>query len=244
LFCVAEEIYGLGSKSFSYSIIKSKESYTLDLSGDVGSAAYKAPTLISFKITVHGKAAHAGSGFDKGIHAINIASDAITKTKMGLIDDDSTCNIGVINGGLAGNIVPESCVVEGEIRSYSHEKSISILEEITEIFSDSAKNKGGSVSVDHTVHIEAYETPLDHPVVKRFEEVCKGLNIIPHLRATFGGSDNNHLEKHGINGLVLASGIHNSHSTEEYTYISELEKITQITIELMRNGEYNNHYYI
>ena len=55
LFCVAEEIYGLGSKLFDYSMVKSKESYTLDLAGEVGSAAYKAPSLLTFDIIIKGK---------------------------------------------------------------------------------------------------------------------------------------------------------------------------------------------
>jgi tripeptide aminopeptidase len=58
------------------------------------------------------------------------------------------------------------------------------------------------------------------------------------LCPTFGGSDNNNIERHGIKGLVLASAMNSCHSNEEYTSVSELERITQVTIELMK-GDIN-----
>jgi tripeptide aminopeptidase len=235
LFFVAEEIYGLGSNVFDYSILKSKESYTLDLSGKVGSAAFKAPSLISFDITVIGKSRHAGISLKDDMHVIAITSEAITKIKMGKVGDESTCNIGVIQGGLAPNIVPNSCKVKGEIRSYSHEKAIKLVSETIEIFSKVAKKHGARIKSESKVHIMAYETPLNHSVVKRFQNACKELNILPILHPTLGGSDNNNMEKHGINGLVLATAMNNPHSCEEYSSVSELEKITKIVIKLMRS---------
>ena len=60
LFPVAEEIYIQGSGVFDFSRIHAKEAYVLDMSGEVGSAAVRAPSLISFQVTVNGKASHAG----------------------------------------------------------------------------------------------------------------------------------------------------------------------------------------
>ena len=82
----------------------------LDLSGPVGSAAVQAPSLISFVLTIHGKAAHAGFEPEKGIHAVTAAALAIARLPQGHLEEDTTLNIGLIRGGTATNIVPESCI--------------------------------------------------------------------------------------------------------------------------------------
>ncbi len=234
LFCVAEEIYGLGSKLFDYSMIKSKESYTLDLSGTVGSAANIAPSLLTFDIIIKGKSAHSNFKSDKNVNAIIIAAKALVQIKTGKIDESSTCNIGLIQGGRAPNIVPDLCAIKGEIRSYSNNETFIALNEVIKIFSKITKQYGAKIEVTHELHIEAYETPLNHPVVKRFQNICEKLNIPCRLCSTFGGSDNNNIEQHGINGLVLAAAMNSCHSCEECTSVSELQKITKIVIELAK----------
>ena len=234
LFFVAEEIYGLGSKFFDYSIIKSKESYILDLAGEVGSAAYKAPSLLTFDMIIKGKSAHSDFKSTENVNAIIVASKALVQIKTGKIDENSTCNIGLIQGGRAPNIVPDLCTIGGEIRSYSNNETFALLEDVIKIFSKITVENGAKLEIKHELHIEAYETPLNHSVVKRFQNICENLDIPCKLCATLGGSDNNNMEQHGINGLVLAAGMNSCHSCEEYTSISELEKITRIVIELMK----------
>jgi tripeptide aminopeptidase len=234
LFCVAEEIYGLGSKLFDYSMIKSKESYTLDLSGEVGSAAYIAPSLLTFDIIIKGKSVHSNFKSNENVNAIIIAAKALVEIKTGKINENSTCNIGLIQGGRAPNIVPDLCAVKGEIRSYSNNETFIVLNEVIKIFSKITKENGAKIEFKHELHIESYETPLNHSVVKRFQNICEKLDIHCKLCSTFGGSDNNNIEQHGINGLVLAAAMNCCHSCEECTSVSELEKITKIVLELMK----------
>lgn len=234
LFCVAEEIYGLGSKFFDYSVIKSKESYTLDLSGEVGSAAYKAPSLLTFDMIVHGKSGHSNFKSNDTINAIIVAAKAISELKTGRIDTRSTLNIGLIEGGRAPNIIPDLCAVKGEIRSFSNDETYVLLDQVIKHFTRVTKEHKAQLEVSHEMHIEAYETPLNHPVVMRFQDVCEKLDISCKLCSTFGGSDNNNIEQHGIKGLVLAAAMNSCHSNEEYTSVKELERITEVTIELMK----------
>ena len=42
---------------------------------------------------------------------------ALGRLPIGRIDKATTCNLGIINGGNATNIVPEECIVNGEARS-------------------------------------------------------------------------------------------------------------------------------
>lgn len=44
--------------------------------------------------------------------------------KQGRVDEETTLNIGTIDGGTGANIVPGECVCTGEVRSYSHTKAL------------------------------------------------------------------------------------------------------------------------
>ncbi|MCI5529804.1 MAG: M20/M25/M40 family metallo-hydrolase, partial [Blautia sp.] len=55
LFPVAEELFIKGTNRFDFGRIRAKEAYVLDLSNEVGTAALRAPSLISFCINVKGK---------------------------------------------------------------------------------------------------------------------------------------------------------------------------------------------
>ena len=197
LFTIAEELYIKGSSVFDFSKVRAKEAYVLDISGPVGSAAYKAPSLISYQVVVTGKASHAGFDPEHGVHAIAIASEAITQISQGHVDEETTCNIGLIEGGSGTNIVPET-------------------------FKKVAEKHGAESELTCEVHLIAYETAKDSVPVKRFERVSKELGLAGELVETFGGSDNNSFAKNGIPGLVLSNGMYQAHSVNEYTTIKDL----------------------
>ena len=128
LISTGEELYCKGANAFDYSQVQAKEAYVLDLSGAIGAAAYAAPTLVSFAAKIQGKAAHAGFHPEDGINSIQAAAHAIAQLPQGHVDESTTANIGKIGGGSGTNIVSESCVIEGEIRSLNHETAMELLE--------------------------------------------------------------------------------------------------------------------
>jgi tripeptide aminopeptidase len=237
LFTIAEEVYCKGVKQFDFSKIKSKEAYILDLTGPVGSAAFKAPTILSFNITINGKSSHAGFAPENGIHSILAAANAINSLTMGRIDEETTLNVGLIEGGIATNIVPNQCIVKGEIRSFSHKKALELSKNIEQNFINSAVKIGATVEFNIEIHCEAYETPIDHPVTKRFQRISNEQKLPTILIETFGGSDNNILVKQGIMGIVIANAMNKCHSCEEYTTIEELCNIAELTVSLMTSQE-------
>lgn len=233
LFTIAEEAYLKGSEVFDFSMIKAKDAYVLDLSGAIGEAAITAPSLISFQVDFYGKESHAGFAPESGIHAIKMAADAITKIKVGHVDSESTVNIGTILGGTATNIVPKQCGFQGEIRSFDHRLALENEKKIKEICEQSASAFGGCMEFQSIIHLYAYETAENSTVVRYFREATKKVGIEMKLVPTFGGSDNNNFMRHGINGIVLACGMHNAHSCKEYTTRNDLEKCASIVKELM-----------
>ncbi len=93
VFTVAEEIGLLGAKLLKPKDIEADIGYTLD-GGQVDKIIHKAPTQYNLQAEIIGRAAHAGVHPERGINAIKIASQAISRMKLGRIDRETTANIG------------------------------------------------------------------------------------------------------------------------------------------------------
>lgn len=233
LFPVAEESYCLGSAVFDYSRLRAKQAYVLDISGPIGTAAYAAPTLLSLKITVHGRASHAGFAPNNGIHAIESAARAIARLKQGEPKSGLTFNLGRISGGDATNIVPALCEIFGEIRSLDNQAVLDYWAHVKQVFEDELAPSGAVLETEEAIKITAYRTPLDSPVATRYRHACEEEKLEVQFRETLGGSDQNNFSLHGINGLVIACGMHEAHSNREYSNIHEMEACVKLLMRLM-----------
>ena len=238
LFPIAEELYDKGSKVFDFSVIKSKQAYVLDFSGHVGKAALRAPSIVSFRVEIKGKASHAGFAPEKGINAIALMAEGISKVRQGRLEDETTLNIGLIHGGSMTNIVSENCVCEGEIRGYHHERVMELLEETKQIFEhvievSKEPDKKAELLFSHEINIKAYAVEKNSGVVQRFCRACEKIGVEPELTETFGGSDNNVIVNQGIDGVVLSCGMNNAHSVHEYIEMEDLVKGAALVKELI-----------
>lgn len=238
LFPIAEELYDKGSKVFDFSVIKSKQAYVLDFSGHVGKAALRAPSIVSFRVEIKGKASHAGFAPEKGINAIALMAEGISKIRQGRLEDETTLNIGLIHGGSMTNIVSENCVCEGEIRGYHHERVMELLEETKQIFETvietaQGTDKNAELLFSHEINIKAYAVDKNSGVVQRFCRACEKIGVEPELTETFGGSDNNVIVNQEIDGVVLSCGMNNAHSVHEYIEMEDLVKGAALVKELI-----------
>jgi tripeptide aminopeptidase len=236
LFTVSEETHCAGASLAPFDKIKSKECYVFDLSGDIGEASNKAPTIISYKVTLHGKAAHAAFKPESGIHALKCAADIISKIRCGKYDG-VTVNIGTINGGTATNVVAEHTVFTGEVRSFDDNLAQNKLKEIFDIINTVAASYGAEVKIESEQCVSAYDVDENHPVAVRFNKACEKMGIKSNIVETYGGSDNNQFFPMGINGLVVSCGMNNCHSCEEYTTVGHLEKAAELALTLMRSTD-------
>lgn len=254
LFSVCEETYGKGARNFDYSKVKSRIAYALDLSNDTGIAATKAPSIVSFKAKVLGKAAHSGFEPEKGLNALQAAAKAISRIEQGHVGE-MTVNIGTIKAGKANNIVSEECVVTGEVRGFDHQAVIDEVERIGEIFDEEAEKlilesavgegsykadpntgrKQGECQFDYTVNIRAFDIPHYAEVCTRFQTACSALGLSGDLVETHGGSDNAFFVEEGIDGIVLSCGMYNVHSVTEYSYVKDLIAGAELVAELLTN---------
>ena len=233
LFTVSEETHCGGSAFFDYSRLKSKQAYVFDMDGEIGGAAYKAPTILSYRAKFIGESAHAAFAATEGVHAIKPAALAVSKIPCGAIAEGMTANVGVIQGGKATNIVPDLCEINGEIRSFDDSKVMNAFNEVEEICKTSAKEFGAEVEIEYEIGVKAFNTDENGELVNRFKSCCTALGLSGELFETFGGSDCNVFAQYGVEGIVVAAGMNNCHAVNEYTSVDELEKAARLALELM-----------
>lgn len=236
VFSPAEEAFTVGASAFDYSQVKAEEAFCLDVSGPVGTAAVAAPSLVSFTVTVHGRPAHAGFCPEDGINAIQIASKAVAGIRQGHIDETTTLNLGTIHGGTQRNIVPGECTITGEARSYNHEYLLRLVEEVRNIFEKAAEGTGAEVEFHRTIHLHAYEVPDSDRALRDFHKACEAQGIPFHTIRTFGGSDINQYRLHGIDGIVVSSGMTDSHTTHESLDEQDLVRGAKVLAWLITEG--------
>jgi tripeptide aminopeptidase len=233
LFTVSEETHCGGSAFFDYSLLKSKQAYVFDMDGDIGGAANKAPTILSYEARFIGQSAHAAFAATEGVHAIKPAAKAISKIPCGAVADEMTANVGVIQGGKATNIIPDLCEIKGEIRSFDDSKVMTFFNEVEDICKASAEEFGAKVEIEYDIAVKAFNVEENSETAKRFKNCCASLGLSGELFTTFGGSDCNVFAQYGVDGIVVATGMNNCHAVNEYTSVNELKMAAKLALELM-----------
>jgi len=237
LITVSEEIGLLGAKNFDISKLQAGFGYALD-THQVGEVVIGAPSQISFQINFYGKEAHAGVEPEKGLNAIRLAAEAIALMPNGRIDFETTCNLGIIKGGTATNIVPGLVTVEGEVRSHNKGKLQKVCEEIEQaVISTVHKfNANGAKASFHFELKEEYEAffiDRNAPVVTLAEKALQNLHLPADIKVGGGGSDANIFNANGLPMIIVGTGMNNVHTTEEDILVDELYRGTAFIEELI-----------
>ena len=241
VFTVCEEIGLLGAKNLDFSLLNSKFGYALDAT-DVNGIVTRAPSSNKLEFKVHGKDAHAGAAPEKGINAIHIAAKAIAGLQLGRIDPETTCNIGVIEGGRAANIVPSLVTVKGEVRSHDEKKLRVKTDEIITAFQN-ATDMMKSEELSHGLPRLEYSVELDFaathimdsdPVVILAQKAATNLGRTLKTKTTGGGADANIFFSKGIMTGVLGTGMTDMHSVRESILLDDMVKCAELVLEIIQ----------
>src|SRR5215212_7822732 len=130
LFTPKEEVGLLGAAAFDQARFRAHVGYVYDQAAPIGDVILGAPYSQALEVRFHGRAAHSGMYPEEGRSAIAAASRAISDLRLGRVDEDTTANVGVIEGGTAGNIVPEHCTFLAEARSHDERKLADTVQEM------------------------------------------------------------------------------------------------------------------
>ena len=222
VFTVAEEVGLSGVRALNPKLLKAKLGITLDADGPVGRAVIGAPGHALLKATIKGRAAHAGVAPEKGVNAIQIAAQAISRMKLGRLDEETTANIGVISGGTAMNVVPARCELTGEARSHDEGKLTRQIEEMIFHLHQAAAEGGGSLEVEVEREFAAFRLSEQAPPLRLARAAARriGLRLKPFLSG--GGSDSSTFNELGIPTASLSVGYLNPHSEQEQIAVSQL----------------------
>tara|TARA_B100002052_G_scaffold112360_1_gene103607 strand:+ start:3331 stop:4416 length:1086 start_codon:yes stop_codon:yes gene_type:complete len=235
VFTREEEIGLVGAENLDFSLISAKEAIVFDGEGPASTMTISSPTYMGFIIEITGRSAHAGVEPEKGLSAIRIAADLITKLPQGRLDKNTTFNIGLIEGGSTRNTVADSTTITGEFRSTNIEKLDEIQSEITEIV-QSIKTKYPEANLNTHLHkqFETYTISEDDPVRRRVNESLNSLGLTPNYVESGGGTDGNVFKLNNIDAVVIGMAVTGMHTKREFVTIPDLVDTAHLCEALLR----------
>jgi acetylornithine deacetylase len=191
--------------------------------------------VLRWRIRVRGKAAHS-SRPQLGINAINHMARIVLELEADALRlaanphpllGPSTCNIGVIRGGVQVNFVPDDCVIEIDRRLLPGERIDAVLGHYQEIldqmisrFPDFSAEMEPPMLTD-----EALETSPKANVVRAASAVLRDLGLNHEPCGVPFGCDASKLSRAGIPSIVFGPGsIDRAHAADEYVEIDQVER--------------------
>ena len=228
VFSIAEETGLFGARYMDFSKVRSRLAYVFDSGPPAGAIVTSAPTHDVFHVTYRGVASHAAVAPERGVNAILAASKSIARMELGRLDDRTTCNVGVIGGGSATNIVPDVVRVEAEARSRDPETLDRLVREMTAAFEAGAAEVGAEVEIEVDRHYLGYEVPEDDELVRWAQDAGESLGFVPLMRPGAGGSDANIFNANGLKALVLGVGYYDPHGVNERIEITDLVRTAEM----------------
>jgi tripeptide aminopeptidase len=242
VFTICEEAGLIGAKCLDVKRLRARTGLVLD-SDSVGFLFTKAPAANRMEFQVFGLEAHAGVCPEKGISAVQVAAEGIAQMKLGRIDNETTANIGLIEGGMAVNIVPNSVVLRGEARSHREDKLDRQTKHMLQCLEEAAARHnlelgGKRYSAKVTAKVERdydlMDVPDDAPIVRLVQAAANNLRVELKTLATGGGCDANVLNHKGLEVANLSTGMREIHTVNEWLDLKDLYLSAQMVLEIVR----------
>ncbi len=228
LLTVAEEQGLRGAKAFDIAQLRSEHGFVLDHAGPVGEAIVATPTQQKILADFTGVEAHAGIRPEDGSSAIAAAAAAIDRMELGRLDEETTANVGLIEGGTSGNVVPGHCWIHAEARSLDAGRAAEVAGQIADACTWGASEHGCDVDVRLEELFRGYEVPSTSPALGLAEAGLRGAGIEPVRARIGGGSDANALRLKGFDCVLLANGTDAVHTADERVSTASLETMLEV----------------
>ncbi len=242
VFTICEEAGLLGAKCLDVSRLRARRGLVLD-SDSVGFLFTKAPAANRMEFRITGLEAHAGVCPEKGISAIQVAAEGISRMKLGRIDEETTANIGFIEGGIAVNIIPKSVTLKGEARSHTEDKlelqtrhMLRCLEEAASHHRLELDGRSFQPVVEAKIErdYDRMNIPDEAPIVRLVRAAASNLGLELRTMATGGGCDANILNKKGLEVANLSTGMREIHTVKEWLDLNDLYRSAEMVLEIAR----------
>jgi tripeptide aminopeptidase len=233
LFTTCEEISLRGSREFDVSRLRSAFGFAFDHATPIGEVVVASPTHYRIVAELRGRAAHAGVRPEAGRSAVVAAANAIAAMRLGRLDDETTANVGMIDGGSAINVIPERCRIEAEVRSLDADRAAVVTTETVDHLQDAAN--AGECDLDLSVErmFSGYRTSPRAPQLGVAERALSACGYVPRQIASGGASDANSFEAAGFSCTCLADGTEHNHEPGERISAQSLESMLEIALRIV-----------
>ncbi|MDX2084061.1 MAG: M20/M25/M40 family metallo-hydrolase [Candidatus Melainabacteria bacterium] len=234
LFSVQEEIGLLGARALDTQQLVAKMGYALDGDGHAGLIFTAGASQRHLYIRCQGRAAHAGMDPEVGTNAIVMAATVCQALPQGRIADDTTANIGTIEGGQALNIVPDTATIRCEIRSHRYDALDRLVLQAEEVVAKAQYAfPNGQIHLEVLDRYPRFALVQEAPVIARAQKALRQTGLTPHTTPMAIGSDAHWLNHYGIETVVLGMGFYHSHSLGEYLDCDALVQMSQVVYRLV-----------
>jgi tripeptide aminopeptidase len=228
-----EEVGLLGAKQLDLGRIRAKRGFLMD-NDTLDTIVIGGPSYFTLDVSITGKAAHAGMAPEKGVNAIWAAARGIASLELGRLDFESTANVGVINGGLIRNGVPDRVTLLAECRSMDHGKAEVQAERMRAAFVSHAQALGAVAEVKVDNLCRTVRIPEDAWTVRTAQRALATVGVTATTVVITGFTDASIYNNRGIEMAVVGIGAQNEHSTEESIAVADMEKAATALVEMLR----------
>ena len=166
---------------------------------------------------------------------------------LGRIDQETTANIGQIEGGMATNIIPNLVVLKGEARSHSEQKLEAQTQHMLKCLQDAAgkyqvtangKTTRATVEANIARDYSSMDVPDSSYVVQLVVQAAKRMGLDVKTMASGGGCDANVFNRKGIECANLGTGMRAIHTVKEWLDVKDMYASAEMPLEIMKlNGE-------
>jgi tripeptide aminopeptidase len=232
LFTPKEEVGLIGARAFDESRLDARIGYVYDQAAPIGDVILGSPYSQVLEVAFHGRAAHAGMHAEEGRNAIAAAARAIADFRLGQVDEQSTANVGLIDGGVALNIVPDTCSFLAETRSHDESRLTELVQEMLESISFAAETSECRADVQSRRSYRGYRFKRGDDAVRIAADALARTEREPRFMLSGGAADANIFNERGLQCLNLANGMIDIHTPDERIAVADLEGMVDVTLAL------------
>jgi len=236
LFTPKEEVGLRGAAAFDCSRLVARVGYVYDQAGPIGEVVLGAPYSSIMFVTFAGQSAHAGMAPEEGRSAIAAAARAIADMRLGRLDEETTANVGLIDGGQARNIVPDRCSFHAEARSHDEKKLADLVQEMLDACTFAATLTGCEVEAKVEPGFKGYRFRKDDEPVRLARSALERVGVEPFYSFSGGGADANIFNMRGLACLNLANGMAEIHTPQEHIAVDDLDRMVDVTLALLEEA--------
>jgi tripeptide aminopeptidase len=233
LFTPKEEVGLQGAKAFDVDRLTAQVGFVYDHAAPIGEVMLGAPHARQIEVALRGRAAHAGIAPEEGRSAIVAAARAITDFRLGRLDDETTANVGLIQGGTAKNIVPERCSFSLDVRSHDETKLAELVKELLETVTFAAALEQCEAETTVEESYAGYRFGRGDLPVRLACAALQREGFEPRLGLGGGGADANVFNERGRPCVNLANGMAAIHTHDEHIAVADLERMVEVTLALV-----------